>query len=135
MHGWSCCSRDRNAVAPVFKLFANSLWQVVRKGTDITLVGWGAQMGVLEEACADAGKVLQTLVWTMQAYSFSLFRRCAHRGQHADAGKSLWLQEGISCELIDLRTLIPWDRETVEASVNKTGRLLVSNDGFNWAIW
>ena len=35
-------------------------------------------------------------------------------------------QEGISCELIDLRTLIPWDRELVEASVNKTGRLLVS---------
>lgn len=47
---------------------------------------------------------------------------------------SLWLwcplfltmQEGISCELIDLRTLIPWDRETVEASVNKTGQSLVS---------
>jgi 2-oxoisovalerate dehydrogenase E1 component beta subunit len=35
------------------------------------------------------------------------------------------LQEGISCELIDLRTLIPWDKERVEASVSKTGRLLV----------
>lgn len=35
-------------------------------------------------------------------------------------------QEGISCELIDLRTLIPWDKETVESSVRKTGRLLVS---------
>lgn len=36
------------------------------------------------------------------------------------------MQEGISCELIDLKTLIPWDKETVEASVKKTGRLLVS---------
>jgi 2-oxoisovalerate dehydrogenase E1 component beta subunit len=36
------------------------------------------------------------------------------------------LQEGISCELIDLKTLIPWDKETVEASVRKTGKLLVS---------
>lgn len=36
------------------------------------------------------------------------------------------MQEGISCELIDLRTLIPWDKERVEASVKKTGRLLVS---------
>ncbi|KAK4380228.1 hypothetical protein RND71_002090 [Anisodus tanguticus] len=34
-------------------------------------------------------------------------------------------KEGISCELIDLKTLIPWDKETVEASVKKTGRLLV----------
>lgn len=37
-----------------------------------------------------------------------------------------FMQEGISCELIDLKTLIPWDKETVEASVKKTGRLLVS---------
>lgn len=36
------------------------------------------------------------------------------------------LQDGISCELIDLKTLIPWDKDTVEASVKKTGRLLVS---------
>jgi len=32
---------------------------------------------------------------------------------------------GISLEVIDLRSLWPWDRETVFASVEKTGRLLV----------
>lgn len=42
----------------------------------------------------------------------------------------LYMQEGISCELIDLRTLIPWDKETVEASVRKTGRLLVQDSFF-----
>ena len=35
---------------------------------------------------------------------------------------------GISAELIDLRTVSPWDRETVIASVRKTGRCLVAHE-------
>ncbi|WMV08845.1 hypothetical protein MTR67_002230 [Solanum verrucosum] len=66
--------------------------EVLREGTDITLVGWGAQLSIMEQACVEAAK------------------------------------EGISCELIDLKTLIPWDKETVEASVKKTGRLLISHE-------
>ncbi|KAK9723582.1 hypothetical protein RND81_05G009700 [Saponaria officinalis] len=66
--------------------------EVIREGSDITLVGWGAQLAIMEEACNDAQK------------------------------------DGISCELIDLRTLIPWDKDTVEASVRKTGRLLISHE-------
>ncbi|KAI4972744.1 hypothetical protein ZWY2020_003669 [Hordeum vulgare] len=31
--------------------------EVIRKGSDITLVGWGAQLAVLEQACEDASKV------------------------------------------------------------------------------
>ncbi|XP_031399395.1 2-oxoisovalerate dehydrogenase subunit beta 1, mitochondrial isoform X2 [Punica granatum] len=66
--------------------------EVIREGSDITVVGWGAQLSIMEQACAGAEK------------------------------------EGISCELIDLKTLIPWDKETVEASVRKTGRLLISHE-------
>jgi pyruvate dehydrogenase E1 component beta subunit len=37
------------------------------------------------------------------------------------------LDEGISVEVIDLRSLVPLDRATVLASVGKTGRLVVSD--------
>jgi 2-oxoisovalerate dehydrogenase E1 component beta subunit len=37
-------------------------------------------------------------------------------------------QYGIECELIDLQTILPWDRDTVEQSVNKTGKLVVSHE-------
>lgn len=65
---------------------------VMREGTDITLVGWGAQCHVLAKAADMAAEI------------------------------------GISCELIDLRSILPWDVEAVEKSVKKTGRLLVSHE-------
>jgi 2-oxoisovalerate dehydrogenase E1 component beta subunit len=66
---------------------------IVQEGSDVTVVGWGAQMRVLQEA----GKLAQE-------------------------------KDGISCEIIDLQTISPWDEETVCNSVVKTGRLVVSHE-------
>jgi 2-oxoisovalerate dehydrogenase E1 component beta subunit len=66
---------------------------VWRTGSDITLVGWGAQMHVLNAAATAAADQL-----------------------------------GVQCELIELRTLLPWDEDTVADSVARTGRLLVSHE-------
>lgn len=36
--------------------------------------------------------------------------------------------DGISAEVIDLRTIAPWDKQTVIASVGKTGRLVIVHE-------
>ena len=66
--------------------------EIVREGTDITVVTWSR----MRHVCEDAGALL------------------------ADTG--------ISAEIMDLRTLWPWDRAAVLASVNRTGRLLVVHE-------
>lgn len=43
-------------------------------------------------------------------------------------GAELLAAEGMDCEVIDLRTIYPWDEAAVFASVRKTGRLLVVNE-------
>lgn len=46
-----------------------------------------------------------------------------------DAARALE-KDGVSAEVIDLRTIAPLDRETVRRSVAKTGRLLVIDDDY-----
>ncbi|WP_299074417.1 transketolase C-terminal domain-containing protein [uncultured Paraglaciecola sp.] len=65
---------------------------VVKEGTDITLLAWGAQVEIIEKAAAMAE------------------------------------EQGISCEIIDLQSILPWDVETVCRSVEKTGRLLINHE-------
>ncbi|MGD8430008.1 MAG: transketolase C-terminal domain-containing protein [Ectothiorhodospiraceae bacterium] len=66
--------------------------EVVRKGRDITLLAWGAQMEAVNKAAEMAEK------------------------------------DGIDCEVIDLRTLLPWDVGAVTESVLKTGRLVINHE-------
>jgi len=67
--------------------------EVIREGSDVTIVGWGAQLQILAKA--------------------------------ADMAME---KDGISCEIIDLRTLTPWDEDAVCRSVEKTGRLVISHE-------
>ena len=66
--------------------------QIVKQGTDITLLGYGAMVPFMEEAAEHVGK------------------------------------EGVDAEVIDLRTIVPWDVETVSKSVEKTGRLVIVHE-------
>ena len=44
------------------------------------------------------------------------------------AAAQLSEEHGVEAEVLDLRTILPWDREAVFKSVEKTGRLLVSHE-------
>ena len=44
------------------------------------------------------------------------------------AAQQLETDEGINAEVVDLRTLVPLDRDTIIASVTKTGRLLIVHE-------
>lgn len=66
--------------------------EVMRGGSDVTVVAWGSQAHVAEKACLMAE------------------------------------EQNISCELIDLRTVSPWDMQAVVDSVMKTGRLVVTHE-------
>lgn len=65
---------------------------IVKEGTDLTMVTWSAQT---VRAMAAAAKLAE---------------------------------EGISAEVVDLRTVSPWDKEAVLASAEKTGRVLVAHE-------
>jgi 2-oxoisovalerate dehydrogenase E1 component len=40
-------------------------------------------------------------------------------------------KDGISCEVVDLRTIVPLDVDTIAASLAKTGHLLVADEGYS----
>src|SRR4051812_15157216 len=62
---------------------------------------------------------------TVVTYGATLQRAITAANAVADAG--------ISVEIIDLRTLSPWDRETVFASVKKSSRVIVGyEDSLSW---
>lgn len=80
---------------------------VVRPGADLTVVTYGA---TVQRALVAAGQV-------------------AVGGEGAGGGAP------IDVEVIDLRSLSPWDRETVFASVRKTGRVIVAyEDAMSWGV-
>lgn len=55
-------------------------------------------------------------------------------GKSLAAAKELE-NEGVSCEVIDPRTLFPLDTETILASVRKTGRLLITHEAVQRCGW
>jgi pyruvate/2-oxoglutarate/acetoin dehydrogenase E1 component len=78
---------------------------------------WGLQ-GEVGEVEAELGKA--RIVQSGSDVTLVTWSRTVHTALQAKTKKSV--------EIIDLRTLWPWDRETVLSSVRKTGKLLVVHE-------
>lgn len=52
----------------------------------------------------------------------------ARMAGEARAAAEIAAAAGVSAEVVDLRTIAPWDRETVLASARKTGRVLIVHE-------
>jgi pyruvate dehydrogenase E1 component beta subunit len=84
---------------------------------------WGARGPVdeaLEIPLGKAGHARRGDALTMVSWS--------RQTQVCAAACDVLAAQGIEVDLIDLRTLWPWDRETVLASCARTGRLLVAHE-------
>ena len=49
-------------------------------------------------------------------------------GLGVEWAKEICREENIQAEILDLRTLLPWDKEAVETAVKKTGKVLILNE-------
>ena len=95
---------------PVVYLEHKELW--ASTGT----VQPGTRVALGQARTVRAGSDITIVSWSRQVLA------CA------EAAEMLQAQQGISAELIDLRTIWPWDREAVLASAQRTGRLLVVHE-------
>ncbi len=75
----------------------------------------GAAISLGQARIARAGSQLTLVSWS-KAVTWSL-----------QAAQNL-ATRGVDVEVIDLRTLWPWDRDTVLASASKTGRVLIAHE-------
>jgi pyruvate dehydrogenase E1 component beta subunit len=52
----------------------------------------------------------------------------ARMAEEARGAAELAAEKGVSVEVIDLRTISPWDKQTVLASARKTGKVLIAHE-------
>jgi pyruvate dehydrogenase E1 component beta subunit len=84
---------------------------------------WGLEGDVVEAEKAELGRA--AVLQAGSDVTLVSWSRTVQTGLQATAAAK---KRGVSVELIDLRTVWPWDRDTVLASAAKTGRLVVAHE-------
>lgn len=126
---WFCHTSGIKVVAPTFPADFKGLYlSAIADPDPVLIIETGMTLFSPGEVPVDQGPIplgkanviQEGTDLTIVSYSAQMLRTMMAAGQLAEAG--------ISAELIDLRTISPWDKDTVLASAEKTGRLMVVHE-------
>jgi len=129
LEGWFAHVAGIKVVCPAFASdYKGLMLSAIQDPDPVIFVEGGGTFFVPGEVASDQGPIplgkanvvqegtdLTILTWSAQTI----------RAMQALEGLA---EAGISAEIVDLRTISPWDKETVLASVEKTGRLLIAHE-------
>jgi acetoin:2,6-dichlorophenolindophenol oxidoreductase subunit beta len=129
LEAWFCHTAGIKVVAPCFPAdYKGLLLSAIQDPDPVIFIETGKTLFAPGEVAPDQGPiplgkanvVMPGKDVTLISYSSMVYTCLQAAGELAEAG--------ISAEVIDLRTVSPWDRETVLASVEKTGRAIVVHE-------
>jgi pyruvate dehydrogenase E1 component beta subunit len=129
LEAWFCHTAGIKVVAPCFPAdYKGLLLSAIQDPDPVIFIETGKTLFAPGEVAPDQGPiplgkanvVVPGTDVTLITYSSMVFTALQAAGELGEAG--------ISAEVIDLRTLSPWDKQTVLASVEKTGRAIVVHE-------
>ena len=127
--GWFCHTAGIKVVAPSSPAdFKGLLLSCIQDPDPCLFIETGKTLFAPGEVAADQGSiplgkariVQEGRDVTLVSYSSMVFT--------CQAAAAALAEQGISAEIVDLRTISPWDRDAVLASAEKTGRCIVVHE-------
>ena len=129
LEGWFAHVAGIKVVCPAFPADYKGLMLAAINDPDpVMFVEAGGTFFMPHDVAADQGAIPSGKARVMQEGTDLTIVTWSAQSVRALAAAPALAEAGISAELIDLRTISPWDKETVLASVAKTGRLLVAHE-------
>lgn len=129
LEGWFAHSAGLKVVAPSNPAdYKGLLMSCIQDPDPCIFVENGMTLFIPGEVAADQGPIplgKANVVCEGSDITIVTWSAMTVRAQMALAGLA---EAGISAEIVDLRTISPWDKETVLASAEKTGRVLVAHE-------
>lgn len=129
LEGWFAHVAGIKVVCPAFPAdYRGLLLSAIQDPDPVIIVEGGGTFFVPHDVPEDQGPIPLGKANVLQEGTDVTIVTWSAQSVRAMAAAPAIAEAGVSAEIIDLRTVSPWDKETVLASVEKTGRLLVAHE-------